>query len=222
MFASLDVPALTQKVRLLSDTRGSTYVTDQEIADLLSDSFDILHNSLIESDQGYFMRETDNLSPTNGNELVFPPDLYKIRSVLKVSGAFYYPIYQKSLSEVVHIDSPIISAFTGPVVSGYVLFPDRIKLYPKDSVSGLQFRLVYSTDPLPLAGGSMQRSWEKYLSYKTAYTISVLQQNPNTQLADLALEWREAIKQSASNRNTGTRVVKDLETAHYGGFFTGY
>ena len=43
MFASLNIPAMTAKVRLLADKRDSQFVTDDEIKTLLQDSFDLLY-----------------------------------------------------------------------------------------------------------------------------------------------------------------------------------
>ena len=59
----------------------------------------------------------------------------------------------------------------------------------------------------------MQKTWQKYIEYKTAYTITTtLEQNPNMALADLARELEMKIKNIASRRNTGLRTIQNLET----------
>ena len=101
MFASLDIPALISKTRLLSDKRGSTFVTDAEVTNLLQDAFDMLHAELVEAHEGYFTAQTEPAEPTNKNELVFPADLYKVRLVEKYeSDSCSYPLRERTLREV--------------------------------------------------------------------------------------------------------------------------
>ena len=83
MFVNLNVPNLITKVRLLSDKRGSDFANDTEITGLLQDTFDQLHAELVEANEGYFTGQTSPAEPTNGNELIFPADLYKVRLVEK-------------------------------------------------------------------------------------------------------------------------------------------
>ena len=217
MFASLDIPAMTAKVRLLADKRDSDFVNDDEIKTLMQDSFDLLFMELVEANENYFLKQT-TLKPVNKNEILFPDDLYKLRAVEKVEGNIEYIVYEKSIEEVSGVDNPLVVGYSTPLPFGYVLFPNSLKIYPEDSSEGVDFRLSYIRDPLTIESDKMQKTWEKFISYKTAYTIGVVEENPKPALGDLALELSHKIKQFASQRNTGVRTIKDLERPTYHGY----
>ena len=242
MFVSLDIPAMTAKVRLLADKRDSEFVSDTEILDLMEDSFELLYNKLVDLNEGYYLQQVDVRAGAN-SEIIFPdgrgnlslkdgspaPALYKLTLLEKVDGDKTTPIFEKTLQEVSQVSSSIVYDYISPIPFGYVLFNDRLRLYPLESAQGLMFRLSYSRDPLiendpksetnPVAkdrtlkreNTMMQRTWEKYISYKTAYTIGVIEENPKQALGDLALELENKITGFASQRNRGVRVVQDLE-----------
>ena len=210
MFVSLNIPTMTAKVRLLSDQRNSNFTTDEEIKSLMQDVFEQLFNELTLLNEGYFLKQAD-IKPTNKNEIVFPNDLYKVQLLERIDGDVTYPIYEKTLQEVSGVSAPLIYGYIAPNPYGYILFQDRLKLYPEDSVEGLNFRLSYSRDPLTVETDKIQKTWEKYISYKTAYIITTIQDNPRASLADLAMEYQNNIKEYASERNRGVRTIQDLE-----------
>ena len=222
MFVSLNIPKMTQRVRQLSDIRGSQFQTDAEIQDLLEDSFDQLYMSIAELDENYFLKQAENQVATD-DVIVFPSDFYKIKLLERGNGGdYYHPIYQKTLAELSGIESPYFDwSYSEAVPYGFALFPDHLKLYPSGSGDGYKFRLSYIRDPMAISSASLQKSWEKALIYKTAYTITAIQDNPRVSLGDLAKEYQDNIMNWASNRNRGPRVIQDLER-HQGYFFGGY
>ena len=220
MFASLNVPELITKVRLLSDKRGSNFVNDAEITSLLEDSFNMLFMELVRQDEGYYLKQSEPITPQDDN-IAFPNDLFKIKLLERLSGSYTYPVYQKTLAEVSGVDSPYFDySYDLPVPFGYVVFADKLQLYPKGvGDGGFKYRLSYFRDPMTIQNDVLELAWTRYLTYKTAYTVSVIADNPRTMLADLALEWQNNIKAFASNRTTGPRVIADLEHRH--GFWHG-
>ena len=220
MFASLQIPALISKVRLLSDKRGSNFVNDDEITTLLQDAFDMLHAELVEAHEGYFTAQTEPATPTNKNEIVYPDDLYKVRLVEKFeSDTCHYPLSEKALREVSGISGAYYdySTYSSSLPYGYVLFSDRLRLYPADGVSGQRFRLTYAKDVLGVANASLQKGWENHLTYKTAYVITCLEDNPRATLGDLAKEWQEKIIAWASERDSSPKTIVDLDGRQGGG-----
>lgn len=219
MFASLDVPKMLKRTRFLSDKRNSGFASDDEIEEQLQDAFDMLYLELVEQNEGYFLEQTDIL-PTNQNEIVFPHDFYKLRLLEKVTGNSRFPIYEKTLAEVSRVSNPIVYEWVSPVPYGFVMFQDRLKIFPIESAAGQKYRLSYIKDPMSFSEGALlQKTWEKALIYKAAYSLTVIEQNPNMALADLAKEWQDKIRDFASERNTGVRVVQDLEDYQgYGGY----
>ena len=105
MFQSLDISVMSDKVRLLSDKRGSAFVDDGEIQNLMEDSFELLFNMLVETNENYFLKSEDVTADAN-DQIYFPDDFYKIKLLERRSGTHSYPIYQKSIQEVSGIDSP--------------------------------------------------------------------------------------------------------------------
>ena len=211
MFKSLDLPTIITKTRLLADKRGSNFVNDAEVESLVKDSFDMLFLNLIQANESYYLKETEPAYPTNKNELMFPDDLYKVR-MLKRQDGFSHAVKEVTLQEVASLDSSYWNArWNIPTAYGYVMFPDRIRIYPTEGVSGMLFKLFYARDPMSIANETMQKGWENYLSYKTAYTIGVIEENPRTSLGDLAKQWENKIMKFASERNTGIKTVTDLE-----------
>ena len=217
MFASLNLTTLTNKVRLLSDKRASNFVNDEEIQGLLADSFDMLFMKIADLDENYFLKTSDILDAQNG-EIALPQDLYQLRLLERVSGDYSFPIYQKTLAEVSGISNPYWNYSGEAVPYGFVLFSDKLKIYPLDSAQGYRFRLSYTRDPMALGDEKLQKGWEKALSYKVAYSVTVIQQDPNANLADLAKQWEDLVVKFASNRNKGPRVIADLErhSAYHG------
>ena len=214
MFTSLDIPKLVEKTRLLSDKRGSDFMNDDEITSLLQDTFEQIHAELVEANEGFFIAQTEPAPPVNKNEIVLPNDLYKIRLVEKYeSDTCFYPIRQKSLRELSGISGSYFdySSYSSSVPAGYAIFSDRIRLYPKDSVSGQKFRITYAKDALDISNASLQKSWEKFLSYKTAYLITTIEDNPRQSLGDIALEWQKNIIKWASQRDTSPKTIVDLD-----------
>ena len=223
MFASLNVPKLTSKVRLLSDKRGSMFVNDAEISSLMQDAFDMLHAELVEAHEGYFTAQTEPAEPTNKNEIVFPDDFYKVRLVEEYeSDSCHYPLSEKALREVSGIEGNYFdySTYSSSHPYGYVIFSDRIRLYPKDSVGGQRYRLTYAKDVLDVANASLQRGWENHLTYKTAYVITCLEDNPRQALGDLAMEWQQKIMKWASERDSSPKTIVDSDHQQtYGGIW---
>ena len=216
MFASLNLPKLINKVRLLSDKRGSQFVTDQEITDLLGDSFDLLYLKLIDLNEGYYTKQTEELSPTNGNELQLPLDMYKLRLVKNVSCDRVLP--EKTLREVEGINGNWYDWLSVSSQYGYVLFPNHIRIYPKESAGGSKYQLTYARDTLDIESESIQKGWEKYLSYKTAYTVTAIEDNPRVSLLDLAKEWQDKVIEFAAVRDSSPKTVVDVESGNpYGG-----
>ena len=212
MFKSLNIEKIRNSARLLADKRGSNFVNDSEIDSLIQDSFDMLFLKLIQHNESYYLKESEDMQTTNQNELVFPDDLYKLRMVKRQDG-FSHPVKEVTLQEVANLDSSYWDSYWNiPTAYGYVMFPDRLKLYPTQSVAGMTFRIFYARDPLSINNESMQIGWEKFLSYKTAYKIGVIEENPRVSLGDLAKEWEEEIKTFSAQRNTGIRTVTDLES----------
>ena len=221
MFVNLDIPAMTTKARLLSDKRGSDFVNDKEVQSLLQDSFDTLFNELVETQENYFLKDSGILKTTPTaedanivNEIVLPSDLYKIRMVERVEGQNSYPVYEKTLHEVSTFYKDNSSWFYGPENIrniAYVLFSDRIKLYPEHSVGGDEFKIFYVRDPKTITEEKMQNSWERYIEYKTAYKITVIEQNQNESLLAEASKLASQIKVIASQRSTGPRTVQELD-----------
>ena len=212
MFTSLSTSNLISKVRLLADIRGSNFVNDAEILTILTDTFQSLYNQILMANQGYFLKETESMSPVNSNLIMFPTDFYKLRMVERTDCE--YPVYEKTLYEVSGLDDPYYYTKEGFVA--YVLFPDHIKLYPKDTVSNMTFKLYYARDPLSVTDDKMQVSWEKYMEYKTAYIITVMQDNPRTALLNEALGLITHIKMLASERQTGPKTITDLDGRYPG------
>ena len=220
MFASLSVSALITRARTLSDKRGSQFMNDTEIEALIQDSFDMLFMELVEAREGYFTTQTEPAIPTNKNQIAFPADLYKVRLVEKAEGDnCNYPLRERTLREVSGVTGAYFdySSYSSTIPFGYVIFNNHLKLYPADGVAGTKFRLTYARDPLAVGNEKLQKGWEKYLAYKTAYTMTCIEDNPRVSLGDLAKEWQDKIKDWASQRDTGPRTVTDLDGRHGGG-----
>ena len=211
MFKSLDIPKIRDKVRLLSDKRNSDFMNDNEIDSLIDDTFQLLYLKLVQANENYYLIESEDMNPVNKNEIPLPDDLYKLRMVKREDG-FSHAVKEVTLQEVSSLDSSYWDSYWQiPTAYGYVLFSDKIKIYPTNSVSGMTFKLFYARDPMATQNEKMQVGWENFLSYKTAYLIGVTEENPRADLADTALEWQNEIKKFASERNTGIRTVTDLE-----------
>ncbi len=212
MFKSLNLDKIRTYARVLADKRGTDFLNDDEINSLIEDSFDMLFLKLVQRNEAYYLKESEDMRTTNKNEIIFPDDLYKLRMVKRQDG-FSHPVKEVTLQEVANLDSSYWDAYWNiPTAYGYVMFPDKIKLYPTESVSGMTFRLYYARDPLSIENESMQKGWEKFLSHKVAYKMGVIEENPRPALGDLAKEWEEEIKNFSSSRNTGIRTVTDLES----------
>ena len=99
---------------------------------------------------------------------------------------------------------------------GYTNFVDHIKVWPEDSVSGLKFRLSYTRSPLPLTSEKLQSSWVHYLSYKTAYLITSIENDPNIALKEQADTWRVRIQNWASQRDSSPKVIAQIAGEYQG------
>ena len=200
---------LISRIRQLADKRGSQYLNDPEITALIKDTFDLLFMELVEANEGYFVKETDPITPINDNQLPLPDDLYKIRLVKNTTCDRV--IDEKTLREVQGLDSNFYAYYGTNTNYGYVLFSNHIRVFPKDSTRGSKFQIVYARDPLSLANETLQKGWEKFLIYKVAYTIGAIEDNPKVALADLAKQWEEKIKEFAAERDSSPKQVVDLE-----------
>ena len=214
MFQALNLPELIEKTRNLADIRDSSFQSDSEIQDLLEDSFDLLFNKLVKLNENYYLKETE-VTAQAGGDIPLPDDLYKIRLLTKKENGI--PIYEKSLAELTQDDNPVLTdyIYSSPEFTGYCFFPSKIRVFPRESSQGVKFDLYYVRDPLSIQNENLQKSWERYLAYKTAYIITTLQQNPNHSLGDLAKEQQRAIEIFAKARNTGIRKIRDLERNTY-------
>ena len=215
MFKALNIPALTEKARLLSNTKGSTFVTDDEVKSLLQDAFDQLFNHLVKTQQNYYLKESPAIIPVNKSEIMFPDDMYKLRSVQRVELSL--PIYEKTLNEVAHWNNTGFnwSYYTHHHYSqyvGFVMFPDRLKIYPESAAEGERFKLFYVRDPKTVESETMQDSWERYLGYKTAFLITIIEDNPRASLREEANTVADEIKELASQRDTGPKTITELDT----------
>ena len=213
MFKSLDVPKIVKYIRLLSDKRDSDFATDEEITSLAEDQFNLLFMKLVETKAGYYMKESTQLQPING-QILFPDDLYKLKVVQRQDG-FNHAVREINIEEASLLDSVYFdTTLSIPTAYGYVLFSDHIKLYPLESTKGMNFKLTYARDPLSIENEKMQKGWENFIKYKTAYIIGVIEENPRQALGDLALEWQQNIEKYSSERNQGLKVISDLESAY--------
>ena len=212
MLELLDVDRLIARVRSLSDIKASGFNTDAEIRELLKESLDELVCSLVERNEGYFLKRTEDLTPTNKNQIMYPADLYKVRLLEQSFGGDHYePVPLKTLAELSGISSyTLFYGYYGPRVYGYSNFEDHVKVWPEDGVSGLKFRLNYTRSPLALTTEKLQSSWQNYLSYQVAYLITTIEHDPNMGLKDMADKWRNMIQNWASQRDSSPKVIAEI------------
>ena len=167
---------------------------------------------MVEAEQNYFLKRTDPAVPENGNQIILPSDTYKIRLLERVEGDAHFPVYEKSLAEASQNytnQSWYEDAFYQNLC--FVLFPDYLAIYPERSVAGIKFRLSYVRDPRTVSNESMQTTWERYISYKTAYLITLMEENPRAGLDAEAIRLSDQMKAIASQRTQGPRVIQPLD-----------
>ena len=218
MVELLNVPTLVARVRSLSDLNESQFKTDVEITDLIKDAFDELACGLVERNEGYYLKRTELLEPTNKNQIMYPADLYKVKLLEQSFGGDHFELIpQKTLAELSGISSfTLYYGYYGPRAFGYTNFEDHIKVWPEDSVSGLKFRLSYTRSPMALTGERLQSSWGHYLAYKAAYIITSIENDPNTALKDEAETWRMRIQNWASQRDSSPKVIAEIAGDYQG------
>ena len=215
MLSQINFTELTQKIRSLSDLVDSEFQTDEDIKDKIEDCFSELYNDILMQKTGFFLKEVDDLEVVEENKIVFPTDLYKIRLLeQKYSDTYYRPLKKRTLEEVSAISAPYFyEDIYYPSIYGYVLFDDHLKVYPKDGASSFRFKLSYGTD-IDLNTHPIRDEIIRYLKYQSAYICTVVAQNPNDRLAQLASGWRLGILKWYSDRDETKRGIKDTYNAY--------
>ena len=216
MLTQINFPELIGKVRSRADLVDSQFQTDDEIKDIIEDSFSELYNEILRLKAGFFLKEVDDLQPVEKNKIIFPDDLYKIRLLeQKYSENHYRPIKRRTLEEVsgisgVYFDS---NELIYPTVYGYVNFDDHLRIYPQESAESYRFRLSYGRD-IDLETHPMREEIFRYLKYQSAYICSVVAQNPNDRLLQIASSWRNGILKWFSERDRTKRGIQDTYNAY--------
>ena len=213
MLLQIDIPSATARIRKLANLRSSRFLEDEEIFPEIESSALELYNSIGNLRTGYFLEEIDDLEVTNKNEIILPQNFYKLRLLeQKFDYDLYRPLMRKGLEEVSGVSGQYFHE-QWPSVYGYVLYADRIKLYPEDTVSGFKFRLKYFRD-LNLVDDNIRTEMIEYIVYNTAYICSVIEQNPNDRLLDIANKFRNGIMDWFSDRDQSPKIIKDTESAY--------
>ena len=201
------------KVRLRADIRESQFINDEELQDLMEDSFNTIYNEVLQLRTGLFIGQVDNITPVDGNRINLPPDFYKVKLLEQqyVGSGRNIAIKQLNLAEASQLSGV---HFWGnvPSAAGYVLFDDHLLLYPEDSVAGLRFKLSYGRDIL-LNMGQMRDEIKFFLYWNTAYLHSIIAQNPQPQLQGMAMMKLQQVKEWLSDRDQSPKTIKDTAGA---------
>ena len=147
MLNLVNMPSLLQGIRVLSDRRHSNFLNDEELTDLVRDSFQELYNDILTLKTGFLLKQNmDELSVVEGNKIMFPSDFYKLILLEQKYGPEnYIPLREKTLEEVSQVSNSYFSGYL-PSVFGYVMFDEFLKVYPETGNEGYRFRLSYGRD----------------------------------------------------------------------------
>ena len=212
MLRSIDLPSLIKEIKSLSDQKGSEFQNNEEITNRIDDVFSELYNGLIELNEGFFLETSEVLTPENRNELPFPANFYKLKLLNQyIDEENKIPIQRRSLREVSQYSGNIYYYENYyPCAYGYVLFSKMLKLYPIDSVSSYKFQMEYYPEAPDIQEAEMEKTFEKYLKYQTAWLIGMIAQNPNAELEKMAMKFRSSIMQWASNRDDSLQMIQNV------------
>ena len=213
MLRQVDFPNLIKGIKTLADRRESNFLNDDEIKEIINETFLELYNDILNLRTGYFLKTVDDVTVSNGNEVHFPVDFYKVVLLEQKFGPDHYiPLSEKTLEEVSQVSNTYFSGYFNSVY-GYVLYDDHLKLFPEEGVEGFKFRLNYGRD-LNLDSDLIRNEFIKYLKYQVAYIYSAITQNPNAGLLQIAQSWRNGIIKWASMRDFSPKQIKDFESAY--------
>ena len=208
----LNIPDIIAKARVRADLRDSNFLNDDEFKTLVQEAFEELYSDILDLKSGLYLTQIDELTPADNGRITLPEDFFKIRLLEQQYASGYIPLRQKSLAEASRLSGEFFHYYGGAVASGYVLFDKYIGIYPEQAAQSLKYRLSYGKSP-DFENDQVRKPFSNYLVYQTAYIASVIEQNPNPGLLDLADKWRSSIINWVSVRDASPKVIKDTEGA---------
>ena len=209
---------LIPEIRIYSDLRNNSFLTDEEIVNIIDRVCEKLYKSACQLKSGIYLREIDDLVPVDA-KILLPDDFFMLRLLeQKYAQNNYFPLKERSLAEASSLDDHFSVNYYGPVMWGFVMFDDHIRIYPHDSANAVRYRLHYSKE-IDFNDAKIRDSFNSYLIFQTAYLAGVIQQNPNDRLKIEADDWEKKIMGWLSVRNSSPKTIKDTYSAYNRGYF---
>ena len=207
----IDTESLYNDIVRLADIQDSSFISRDEVFRLMDDTWKVLHNVIVDLQNGYYLKQIDNLQPDSKNSISLPEDHYKMHSLeYKTGSNAHVPVFEKSMNEVSWLSRQEASYYV-PQPIGYVMFPDRVQLYPEDYILNNGYRMTYIPQAGNISEASVEPSFVNYIKYQTAYLVSCIEEQNLLHFKDIADKWLQSIKSWGSERNFGVRVIKNLD-----------
>lgn len=134
---------LRTQARQKSDMINSSFITDDELNNMLNLSYSELYDHLVGTFDDWYTAELDFTVPS-GSTYPLPDDFYKLRGLDLNDNGYYRNVPPFNFQERNNYNNVLITEpLRGFSSVRYRVFGNNLKFYPEDIAAGLQFRMYY-------------------------------------------------------------------------------
>lgn len=200
----LNVSKLIKRIRGLTNQRTddslSSYFTDDEIKDFMQANFGALYKQMVETSEGYFIKELPfSITDSNTKSFDLPNDFYRVCYIERLSGGFNNPVRidEISLAEKDQYFENYRNWYNQSRKIKFYFQGNKIYFVPDESLIGdYKFFYVPDTPEIDSPDLKIPKDFDQYLVFSTALNIALPEEGDN--LKFLSLEYQKWAKYVAS------------------------